>query len=283
MDQLKISDIKKLTKYIINNFAGERLQLREYVYNSLKRFQLVLDGSMSEENLLVSLCDEKGYNKFLKVLSEEISRTEQTTNKIYISKDENGLEYIELTNYGQSIHTGNKSIMHKKLIGLNQLEDKEKGDKYEEFCTAFLNDIGFQAFTTNSSNDAGVDVIGKLILLPKQKILRSFLGEREFSVIAQSKYQNEKVDQPIIRHLIADSLFLKFKPRTLVASQENFLVNNGAICLCVFSNSGFTNSAIDFAREYGIITFDTNSMIDLLCTLSNWENLYSVKLINNWN
>lgn len=150
------------------------------------------------------------------------------------------------------------------------MSEKEKGDFYENFCTHFLRDIGVDCNTTSSSGDGGIDIIGKVTFDTGNKLFNHILST-EAILLAQSKCYENKVDTPVIRKIIGDSLFYKF---------GQFDGPKNPLYLIVFSHKGFTDKAKQFAKENMVVTIDSETIIDIACNHSNIEQMACIDYLH---
>lgn len=277
--KIKAKDLKIIINFIKDNFNQGKSELENYLFNSLDEFVTLFDYKYHKDELLEILCDKDGYRKIVTALKKSINDdiTHSYTSKIKITKV-GCYDYIESTAFASSVNLGYRTWLINKLNALAELEDKQKGDKYEEFCTCFLKDIGFQAITTRSSNDDGIDIIGKIEIPFSEEVLTHFIGRIGLNIIAQVKYRVSQVDTPVIKHLIGDSMFYRFKSTTFSMENSEIILNNLPTCLCVFSHNGFTNEAKKFAQFHGVILIDSNKMADILSSLDKWDTLCSVAM-----
>lgn len=183
---------------------------------------------------------------------------------------------IENTKFGVNSFKGNRKRYLEKLNNICLLEDKVKGRFYEEFCNLFLIDIGIKVEKTSYSKDNGIDIFGKFEVTSKLKIIDMFFC-REIYLLAQVKFFNYKVDTPVIRQIIGDSLFYRFNNLA-----EDILISNKPLILAVFSHNGFYEKAKEFAENNSVILFDSSQMIDMLCNLENVEQLNSIAYLNGY-
>jgi HJR/Mrr/RecB family endonuclease len=130
-----------------------------------------------------------------------------------------------------------------------ELFKNKKGTWFENFCISFLKDFGIDCKPTATSNDKGIDIYGsyKSNVNP---VIGKLIRNEEIYILGQAKYFKEKVDTPVIRKLVGDSIFIRFDDLDYVEIKHN------AVHLIVFSRNGFTEPAIKFAKKNKIELFD---------------------------
>lgn len=139
---------------------------------------------------------------------------------------------------------------------------KNKGLWFERFCIAFLKDFGVSCKSTNGSNDKGIDIFGSYRTSLNCNIGKLILNE-DIYILGQAKYFSEKVDTPVIRKLVGDTIFVRFDELEYVEIKHN------AVHLMVFSRNGFTGPALDFAKKNKIELFDKSRIAHLIANNPN--------------
>lgn len=134
---------------------------------------------------------------------------------------------------------------------------KNKGVIYENFCKLFLIDLGITCKLTPKSNDKGIDILGSFKVKFPEKISDLVFNE-EIYLLVQTKYFNKKIDTPVIRKLVGDSLFIRFDELEYVEIRHN------AFHLIVFSHLGFTEPANKFAERNKIKLFDSTKIAHII-------------------
>lgn len=134
---------------------------------------------------------------------------------------------------------------------------KKKGEWFERFCIAFLIDFGISCKSTQSSNDKGIDIFGSYKTSLNCNVGKLIINE-EIYVLGQAKYFSEKVDTPVIRKLVGDTIFIRFDELEYVEIKHN------AVHLMVFSRNGFTDPASEFAKKNKIELFDKSRIAHLI-------------------
>ncbi|KQK25075.1 hypothetical protein AR438_13150 [Chryseobacterium aquaticum] len=154
----------------------------------------------------------------------------------------------------------NISKKYEEVISIiNNIEQKgkRKGVLFEKFCQNFLIDLGISAINTRVSNDKGIDILGSYpINLPDN--IGKLVFNDEIYLLVQTKYFNKKIDTPVIRKLVGDSLFIRFDELEYIDIKHN------AFHLIVFSHNGFTEPAIEFAKRNKIMTFDSIQLAHII-------------------
>ena len=134
---------------------------------------------------------------------------------------------------------------------------RNKGVWFEKFCIAFLADFGITCALTKNSNDKGIDIFGSYKSNVNGGIGKLIVNE-DIYILGQAKYFSEKVDTPVIRKLVGDTIFIRFN------ELEYIEVKHNAVHLMVFSRTGFTEPAIEFARKNKIELFDQSRIAHLI-------------------
>lgn len=272
--KFKKREIRKLTDYIIENFKYDKIKLENYLLDNLQQWISILPH-YSEEEIFDRISDD-GLDKIFKTGKEYLKKF--TLPKINF-KDEYGVYIIKTTKFGEKVDMSNKKILLKKINEIKKLSNK--GDYYEEFCSLFLEDFGFDAATTEHQ-DNGIDIIAMIKNKFQEKPINEILKDKNIYLLGQAKYLNKPVDIPVIRSLIGDSIFYSFSPNTISLSgktNEEIKINNSPNYLCVFSHNGFTSSAKRFAKKHGVVLFTSNQLIDIICSYKEEDNLKSKKML----
>lgn len=160
------------------------------------------------------------------------------------------------------------SAKYKEVITLinNIDKQKNKGVIYEEFCKLFLKDLGIHCKLTPKSNDKGIDILGSFKATFPEEITDLVFNEKIY-LLVQTKYFNKKIDTPVIRKLVGDSLFIRFDELEYIEIRHN------AFHLIVFSHLGFTDPAIKFAERNKIKLFDSTKIAHIISEKpsKNWS------------
>lgn len=150
---------------------------------------------------------------------------------------------------------------------LNSLDSKKKkGTIYEEFCKLFLEDLGIKCTKTAVTNDKGIDILGNFKVKLSEEIGELVFNE-EIYLLIQTKYYNKKLDTPVIRKLVGDSLFIRFD------ELEYLEIRHNAFHLIVFSHKGYTDPAIQFAIKNKIKLFDSTKIAHIISEqpIKDWK------------
>lgn len=139
---------------------------------------------------------------------------------------------------------------------------KNKGILYENFCRVFLNDLGINSKLTPVSNDKGIDILGSFNTNLPDEIGKLVFNE-EIYLLVQTKYFKTKIDTPVIRKLVGDSLFIRFD------ELEYAEIKHNAFHLIVFSHNGFTQPAIKFGKKNKIKLFDSVKIAHIIAEKPN--------------
>lgn len=134
---------------------------------------------------------------------------------------------------------------------------RSKGLWFEKFCIAFLKDFGVTCRSTKSSNDKGIDILGSYKTSLNNNAGK-LISNEDVYILGQAKYFSEKVDTPVIRKLVGDTIFLRFDELEYIEIKHN------AVHLMVFSRNGFTAPAVNFAKKNKIELFDKSRIAHLI-------------------
>jgi len=151
------------------------------------------------------------------------------------------------------------SRKYKEVVSLINKFDSEqnKGVVFEDFCKLFLEDLGINCKSTARTNDKGIDILGSFNVKLSEEIGDLVFNE-EIYLLIQTKYFNKKIDTPVIRKLVGDSLFIRFDELEYIEIRHN------AFHLIVFSHQGFTEPAIKFAKKNKIKLFDSTNIAHII-------------------
>jgi HJR/Mrr/RecB family endonuclease len=269
---MKSKCVRNIAGFIYSKFYSEELLIVNWI---LKNKQLLIeniDDKVNEEELYETICDTRTqyYETLVNCLKKAIDH-HAPSNRVCIREDIDGI-FISLSELGSRIDPSCEKDMYKKFKQIEIKEKMEKGLIYETFCTKFLGDLGLEAEKTKASNDKGIDIIAKYkSQLPNPN--SSLVFDDYIYLIGQAKFYNSKVDTPIIRKLVGDSLFIRFD------QLEYLQLSHNAIHLFVFSHKGFTDNAIDFCTRNKVMRIDTTQMISIITSLPNPEETTSFKYL----
>lgn len=195
--------------------------------------------------------------KYFRQLIASINETNKNNDFIKIILDE-GYDgyYIEQKHQDDLI-----SKKYAEAIGvideIGSPKRKNKGVLYEKFCKIFLNDLGINADLTKGSNDKGIDIIGSFNANLPDEVGKIVFND-DIYLLIQTKYYNKKIDTPVIRKLVGDSLFIRFD------ELEYSQIKHNAFHLIVFSHYGFTLPAVKFAEKNKIKLFDSTKIAHII-------------------
>lgn len=258
---MKIEKIRAIANSIMNYCEKSSIMLADYIINYIN----ANDYELSEEELIESLGDEKS-NDFMKLVRELEKQIDKATNtsRINLIEDFEGY-HIKTTDFGAQT----KVIVTKKIWdafdSISGLNKTQRGSIYEEFCSKFLNDIGLEAKVTPQSNDKGIDIFAKYDANLKGE-LASLVFNDSVYLLGQAKFFKKSIDTPVIRKLVGDTFFLRFDKLEYVDIAHN------AIHLVVFSHSGYTQGAIDFAKSNKIMLLDSMKIVNIVAASKNPNN-----------
>lgn len=245
---MKVNDIVNLI--ISYNWSGSII-IEDIILEI--SYELISDVEIREK-IIDDYADAKSKN-FQKLIKhiESVNKSNIAFQKITIDERIDGY-YIEKQK-GNPLH----SNKYNEVINLiNRFEnEKSKGVVYEEFCKLFLEDLGISCNLTAVTNDKGIDILGKFKVKLSEEIGDLVFNE-EIYLLIQTKYFNKKIDTPVIRKLVGDSLFIRFDELEYIEIKHN------AFHLIVFSHLGFTEPAKKFADKNKIKLFDSTNIAHII-------------------
>lgn len=261
-----------LSGYIYDNFNQEKTKLTYYIASIIdkvieKNIVCFIDEEIDE------LCNNE--SAILVQLTRGIIsliRKNGVKSNIKITK---GIDYyIENTEFGRNRFNKCRDFVLRATYNISKLDKKEKGNIFEKFCSYFLNDIGVYCKTTTISRDGGIDILG-VINIDADNLLSKLVFIPNIYLLAQVKcYDSRKVDTSIIRHLISDSLYYKTNN-----FKHNIILGNKPLYLVLFSYSGFTEPALEFAKKSGVVTLDIKEIIDIICNSNSFDKFKSIRYL----
>ena len=262
-----------ISNYVFDNFNNERMKLINYLSSIIDEILETRVINLSDEEI-GDLCWVES-NSFIQVAKNLINMSNEKKFKSNIIIT-NGIDYyIENTIFGTKRLNAERDTLINVFNKIGYLPKKKKGDIFERFCSLFLEDIGVESEVTPSTGDEGVDILGTININVDNPFFK-FVFDSKIYLLAQVKCydENRKVDTPIIRHLIGDGVFYKnnkFNNKINIASIPLYLM--------IFSYSGFTNPAKNFAKENNVVVIKGNEMIDIICNFDDFYCLKSVKYL----
>ena len=245
---MKVNDIVNLL--ISYNWSGSII-IEDVILDM--SYNLISDADIREK-IIDNYADAKS-KSFIKLVRqiESVNQSNFAFQKIILEERIDGY-YIEKQKENPS-----HSEKYNEVIKLVNKFEKEqnKGVVYEEFCKQFLEDLGINCKLTAKTNDKGIDVLGSFKVKLSEEIGDLVFNE-EIYLLIQTKYFNKKIDTPVIRKLVGDSLFIRFDELEYVEIRHN------AFHLIVFSHLGFTEPAIKFAKKNKIKLFDSTNIAHII-------------------
>lgn len=232
---------KVIIDVVINNFAEEEIDdlIDKYSDTSTQYFRKLIQGINTTNN----------NNNFQKIILEErydgFYIEQKLKDKLVTEKYKEVIQFIE--------KIGNPDVRNKGIL-------------YERFCKTFLNDLGICSELTKASNDKGIDILGSFKANLPDEIGKLVFND-DIYLLIQTKYFKTKIDTPVIRKLVGDSLFIRFDELEYVEIKHN------AFHLIVFSHNGFTIPAIKFAERNKIKLFDSVKIAHIISERpnKNWK------------
>ncbi|PYG50070.1 restriction endonuclease [Pantoea sp. AG1095] len=248
---MKYKDIRFLIN-ILFSYHWEGRVRSDYLFMEL--IDSMDDISLSnKEEYIDALTDPNSshHERFLKDILKKIKQNEDCP-IISLHDEADGIYLSKKINDRDSLFI---SVI--KKIESFELHGKRKGFWFELFCIAFLRDFGIECKSTQNSNDKGIDIFGSY-----KTNLNNFIGKlivnEDIYILGQAKYFLEKVDTPVIRKLVGDTIFIRFD------EVEYIEIKHNAVHLMVFSRNGFTDPAIEFAKKNKIELFDQSRIAHLI-------------------
>lgn len=243
---------KKVLAFIQENFRfDEEIELAEFINDNIES---ILESCDIREEKRENFIDDFCYNSSSKfeVLAEELyNNNTDEFSRINIQLRD-GFYYISLSDYARNSNCKLVDDCVAKLDALCISERQDKGIKYEKFCQKWLQEYCDEVNLTPKSNDKGIDIIGKIC----SKTTFDDLMNIQIQLLVQVKLYKNKVDIPVMRHLIGDGIFLSFERNECSIFRPTVL--------SVISHSGFSKKAMSFAKEYHILLLDSRKMISIL-------------------
>lgn len=254
---MKVNDIVNLL--ISYNWSGSII-IEDVILDM--SYNLISDAEIREK-IIDDYADAKS-KSFIKLIRqiESVNQSNLAFQKIILEEKTDGF-YIEKQKENPS-----HSRKYEEVINLINKFDNEqnKGVVYEDFCKLFLEDLGINCKLTARTNDKGIDILGSFKVKLSEEIGDLVFNE-EIYLLIQSKYFNKKIDTPVIRKLVGDSLFIRFDELEYIEIRHN------AFHLIVFSHQGFTEPAIKFANKNKIKLFDSTNIAHIISEKpeKNWQ------------
>jgi len=261
-----------IANLIHTTFIGEEIRLDDYLSQLESTLRNSSSFSFSTDELYDTLDSDSSAYKLVKFELRQLIEEERkrNTDRVYLKQDI--FDYVGNTAFGQKINYNIHGQLNKAIKGSSTCNPHLKGQKYENLCKLFLQDVGVDTIKTAKSGDGGVDLLGEFMFKCDNPLFKHAFPVKAY-VLAQVKFYEAAVDIPIIRHLVGDSLFYQFN------SIESFNLMSAPIVLSCFSHNGFTKTALAFAEKNKVILFDTDRMLNIMCNSTDIESLSSVQYI----
>lgn len=260
---------KKVLAFIQEKFqVDEERDLADFINENVED---ILEYCGVKEDNRDDFIDDFCYNsssKFEEIAKELSENNTEEFSRVNI-KFRNGFYYISLSDYAKNSDCKLVDKYVSKLDALCISDRQDKGLKYEQFCQKWLQEYCAEVKLTPKSNDKGIDIIGKIAAETSFDELKNI----QIQLLVQVKLYKNRVDVPVIRHLIGDSMFLSF------AKEECSIFK--PTLLCVVSHCGFSKMAIDFARDNHIFLLDSKKMIKLLEKRGPLKKFECIKYLDN--
>lgn len=275
--------LKNLCSYISDNFKYEKIEIDKYLVEIESDVLSKFRSQIEKQAYSDYLCDsnEDSYHKLIDIMKLMLNNQGASAKIRLIERYKT--YYIENTELGINVRD-NKLDKKKYLSILNKaqmLDSKVKGDFFEEFCSYFLDDIGFKnSYKTPSSGDFGIDIVAKIPFKTDSVIFKYLLNPDAY-VLVQCKYLSSKADTPLIRKIIGDSYY--YRLHKMNSDSVDFKIANSPLYLLLISHNGFTNKATIFANENKVNILDTDKIIDLVFQNKDFSQFKCVKFLDNKN
>lgn len=255
---MKMAIMRKISKHIIRHLEADDILLTDWITQNLNTLSEITDNVVSEDEIFDELCDfnHTSYSKLIKELEKQISEN-QPMDRISLNQDADGIR-VTISDFGKSIDCKLSKTIFEMFKKIENIKEMDKGIFYENFCSNFLEDIGMESSVTKASNDKGIDILAKYKTYLNKDWSHLVFDDYVY-LLGQAKFYNTKIDTPILRRLVGDSIFLRFDQIDYIEVAHN------AIHLVVFSHNGFYDAAIEFARKNKIMRMSTEQMVSVLC------------------
>lgn len=262
-----------MVEYIVNNcHVSRKTSFEDFIAKNAQEIASELPSSVTIDIIYDDLIDLKSKDQALFVKQLDIHLNSYPHRKRFDLIYEAPFHYVTPTIYSSHVQAGYKVKGLQQLDSLTDLSRAEKGEFYEKFCTLFLEDMGLTAQKTKSSGDKGIDIIAFYPINLPNRIVNFFLDENIY-LLAQAKFYSAPVDTPTIRKLVGDSLFVRFD------RLEYLPIAHNAFHLSVFSHSGYTKLAKEFAKNNKVLLFTSEDIIDFVCNEQEPDELECTKYL----
>lgn len=243
---------KKILDFIQERFQlSEEVELAEFINDNIESIMENCDIKEDKRDIFI---DDFCYNsspKFEDFAEEIYSNNTDEFSRIKIQLRD-GFYYLSLSDYARNSDCKLVDNYIAKLDALCISEKQDKGIKYEEFCQKWLKEYCDEVKLTPKSNDKGIDIIGEIFARTSFDELKKI----QIQLLVQVKLYKNKVDVPVMRHLVGDSIFLSFARCDCSIFKPTVL--------SVISHSGFSKKAKNFAKDHHILLIDSKKMINFL-------------------
>lgn len=261
--------------FVYDEYDGNGILLNDFIAEKVEKITLLLQKT--DEWVFESLVEpsSKYFESLTEMLEKIISDKNHMTHLI-CNHNFDGF-YIELTELGKSFRSPLKHDLINTFEQVLKRENKkEKGVIFENFCIAFFKDLGMEPEKTASSNDKGIDIVASY-KTNINNVFSKYIFRENIYLLGQCKMYKEKIDTPVIRKLVGDSLFIRF------SDLEYYKIKHNAVHLLVISYSGFTEPALRFAEKNMVQTLDFGQLCTLVLNHSSGDDLICLryaKMIN---
>ncbi|MCK5015488.1 MAG: restriction endonuclease [Candidatus Peribacteraceae bacterium] len=259
-------------RHIYNNFrSNEFIELEDYFNEEVPSsfFGIHDELEIDDDDFLDYCIDNKDifYQDIEHIIDEETHLTE-IESRIEI-KEEIGLYFIKSTTFGLEINNDELMRYMAILESFHGLSTVEKGTRYERFTGKYLEDIGIKSTVTEQSNDKGIDVAGYHSLKLESPEISKLFKRSEILFLVQSKFTTEVTYEPVLRHLIGDSIFIQQESKEYEIEDKFLRINYGPTQLIVVSHKGFSQGALQFGKIKGIVCLNSKQIISILTRCEN--------------
>ena len=232
-----------------------------------------------EENILKSIGEEETEGPLLQRLQNKISTD---SNNLFELKIEIPYVFIKSTPKGLHLNSKSTETYFNKLEDIRLSEESSTnnhGHFYEKFISFYLNDLGLHNEITPGSGDFGIDIIGR----NKTVISSSEIPSIEIVNIwnylfIQCKMYGSKVGIPDLRKLLGDIMFFRSENHPIYNGQT-YLKHKPVIPVFV-SHLGYKNGSNNFAKDQGIVLWESREIISNLLVLEQQKKVTSLELLN---
>jgi len=260
---IKISQIRLIATTITRKFNEQNsILLSNWIAANLNTIELEEDCVLSEDEIFDNFADEDNdnFNKLIKEINKSIE-SQHLINRLELILEDDGYN-LRLNSLGQNTNISIADRIREYIAIIEKQDKMRKGLFYENFCSYFLIDLGLDSEVTKASGDKGIDIKAKYSTKLSSELSHLVFNDSIY-LLAQAKFFMKKIDTPVLRKLLGDSILLRFDEFDYVEIAHN------AFHLLVFSHKGFTEPALEFASDKKIMTMDSEQIVSMISSSNN--------------